>query len=188
MSILKLEKYGYTIEHLANTKMQHAVNTILISKSTWREFEDMQILDEDIQLVKAWVESGSRPVQKPIGASVTLDRFYKSFDSLVVKNNVLCRKWTDKTAMEREQIVVPTYLTHIILDDAHCQYVTVGHLGVAKTFEMIQRKFYWLGFFKAVEEFCKNCEICAKNKTVPRPRSPMKPIEVVYPFRFTLLV
>ena len=119
--ILKLEEYDYTIEHLPNTKMQHAdalsrapVNTILISKSTWREFEDMQILDEDIQLVKAWVESGSRPVQKPVGASVTPDTLYKSFDSLVVKNNVLCRKWTDKTAMEREQIVVPTYLTQYI--------------------------------------------------------------------------
>ena len=171
--ILKLEEYDYTIEHLPNTKMQHAdalsrapVNTILISNSTWLEFEDMQILDEDIQLVKAWVESGSRPVQKPVGASVTLDTLYKSFDSLVVKNNVdLCRKWTDKTAMERD-----------ILDEAHCQ---VGHLGVAKTFEMIQRKFYWPGFFKAVEEFCKSCEICAKNKTVPRPRSLMKSIEVV---------
>ena len=64
--ILKLEECDYTIEHLPNTKMQHAdalsrapvfYNTILISKSTWREFEDMQILDEDIQLqlVKAWV-------------------------------------------------------------------------------------------------------------------------------------
>ena len=136
----------------------------------------MQILDEDIQLVKARVESGSRPVQKPVGASVTPDTLYKSFDSLVVKNNVLCRKWTNKTAIEREQIAVPTYLTHNILDEAHCQ---VGHLGVAKTLEMIQRKFYWSCFFERVEEFCKNCEICAKNKTVPRPRSPMKSIEVV---------
>ncbi|CAB3992852.1 Retrovirus-related Pol poly from transposon [Paramuricea clavata] len=56
--ILKLEEYDYTIEHLPNTKMQHAdalsrapVNTILVSMSTWQEFEDMQTFDEDIQLV-----------------------------------------------------------------------------------------------------------------------------------------
>ncbi|CAB3986622.1 Transposon Ty3-G Gag-Pol poly [Paramuricea clavata] len=166
--ILKLEEYDYTIEHLPNTKMQHAdalsrapVNTILVSMSTWQEFEVMQTFDEDIQLVDV---------------SVTLDTLYKNFDSLVVKNHVLCRKWTDKTAKEREQIVVPTYLTPNILEEAHCQ---VGHLGVAKTFEMIQRKFYWPGFFKAVEEFCRNCEVCSKNKAVPRPRSPMKPIEVI---------
>ncbi|CAB4013729.1 Transposon Ty3-G Gag-Pol poly [Paramuricea clavata] len=149
--ILKLEEYDrdYTIEHLPNTKMQHAdalsrapVNTILVSMSTWQEFEDMQTFDEDIQLVKEWVQSGSRPDKKPVDVSVTLDTLYKNFDSLVVKNHVLCRKWTDKTAKEREQIVVPTYLTPNILEEAHCQ---VGHLGVAKTFEMIQRRFYWPG-------------------------------------------
>ncbi|CAB4038014.1 Retrovirus-related Pol poly from transposon [Paramuricea clavata] len=55
--ILKLEEYDYTIEHLPNTKMQHAdalsrapVNTTLVSMSTWQEFEDMQTFDEDIQL------------------------------------------------------------------------------------------------------------------------------------------
>lgn len=51
---------------------------------------------------------------------------------------LLCRMWTDKTAMERKQIVVPTYLIHNILDEAHSQ---VGHLGFAKTFGMIQQVF-----------------------------------------------
>ena len=62
------------------------------------------------------------------------------------------------------------------MKDAHQQ---VGHLGIAKTFEMIQRGFYWPGFYKDVETFCKSCEICARNKVVPRPRSPMKPIDIV---------
>ena len=110
--------------------------------------------------------------------SATLDTLYKNFDSLLIKDHVLCRKWTDKTAKERDQIVIPAYLTAgiYILEEAHGQ---VGHLGIAKTFEMVQRNFYWPGFFKDVEKYCKNCETCAKNKTVPRPRSPMKPIEVV---------
>ena len=30
-----------------------------------------------------------------------------------------------------------------------------------------------------VEELCKSCAICTGNKIVPRPRSPMKPIEIV---------
>ena len=58
--ILKLEEYDYTITHLPNTNMQLAdalsrapVNTIIISKSSWRDFEDMQSLEEDIHLVKA---------------------------------------------------------------------------------------------------------------------------------------
>ena len=58
---------------------------------------------------------------------------------------------TDKTAKEREQIVVPTYVTSNVLQEAHRQ---VGHLGVVKTFEMILYGFL-PGSFKAVEEFCK---------------------------------
>ena len=72
--------------------------------------------------------------------------------------------------------MVPLYAVPNVLEEAHRQ---VGHPEVANTFDMIQRKFYWPGFFKSVEEFCRSCEVCAKNKTVPRPRSPMKPIEVV---------
>ena len=62
------------------------------------------------------------------------------------------------------------------MKEAHRQ---VGHLGVAKTFEMIQRRFFWPGFFKTTEEFCKSCKVCARNKVVRRPRWPLKPIEVV---------
>ena len=43
---------------------------------------------------------------------------------------------------------------------------------------MVQRRFYWPSFHKDVEECCASCELCAKNKVVPMPRSPMKPIEV----------
>ena len=68
----------------------------------------------------------------------------------------------------------------------------VGHLGIAKTFEMIHRRFYWPGFFRDIEEFCKNCEVCARNKVVPRPRCPMKSIDVVpvpfYMWEWILLV
>ena len=72
--------------------------------------------------------------------------------------------------------MILAYLTASILEEAHGQ---VGHLGIAKTFEMVQRNFYWPGFFIDVKKYCRNCETCAKNKTVPRSRSPMKPIELV---------
>ena len=84
---------------------------------------------------------------------------------------LLCRKWKDDTGLERDQIVLPQFAAFIILQEAHNQ---VGHMGVDKTFEAIQKTFYWPGFFKAVEEFC------AKNKSAPGPRRPFfKSIEVV---------
>lgn len=52
--------------------MQHAdalsrapVNSIQVSTLSWKEFEEIQNLDEDIQLVRSWVLNGSRPAHKP---------------------------------------------------------------------------------------------------------------------------
>jgi hypothetical protein len=162
--------------------MQHAdalsrapVNSIRISTLSWTELEETQNLDDDILLVRRWVLNGLRPDAKPKDTSPMLKALYNVFESLVVEKNVLCRKWIDEDGKETLQIVVPKLASPAILKDAHQQ---VGHLGIAKTFEMIQRGFYWPGFYKDVETFCKSCEICARNKVVPRPRSPMKPFDI----------
>ena len=57
---------------------------LAILMSTWK---DMQALDEDIQLVKAWVQIGFRPGKKPADASVILDVLYKNFEFI---SNKLC--------------------------------------------------------------------------------------------------
>ena len=143
---------------------------MLISTLSWTELEETQNLDDDILLVRRWVLNA-----KPKDTSPMLKALYNVFESLVVEKNVLCRKWIDEDGKETLQIVVPKLASPGILKDAHQQ---VGHLGIAKTFEMIQRGFYWPGFYKDVETFCKSCEICARNKVVPRPRSPMKPFDI----------
>ena len=58
--ILKLEEYDYIIEHRPGSMMQHAdalsrapVNSIQVSTLSWKEFEEIQNLDEDI-LVPGW--------------------------------------------------------------------------------------------------------------------------------------
>ena len=55
----------------------------------------------------------------------------------------------------------------------------IGHFGVHKTFDALQKNFYWPGFYRSVEAYCRGCETCAKNKVVPRPRSPLHPIPVI---------
>eukprot|EP00794_Sanderia_malayensis_P002500 gene2500-2883_t len=140
------------------------------------KLQELQDLDEDLSGVKGWIREGSRPEQKPRNGTDVLYALYNIFDSLCVENDLLSRSWEDDTGKERYQVVLPKFITPTILKEAHEQ---IGHMGVAKTFDFIQRRFYWPGFFISVENFCACCEICAKNKTVPRPRWPLKPIEVV---------
>ena len=148
-----------------------------IKVSTWstEEFQELQDLDEDISIVKNWIHAGKRPDDRPKDCTDTLSALYNNFSSLVLEDDVLFRRWTDSNNVERLQVVVPKYISAKVMQEVHAQ---IGHLGIHKTFEMLQRKFYWPGFHKDVEDFCKSCEVCAKNKTVPRPRSPMKPIKV----------
>ena len=89
---------------------------------------------------------------------------------------MLYKKWQGDTGVERLQLVVPSFLTSKILKEVH---EGISHLGVHKTFDMLQKRFYWPGFHNAVENHCRTCEVCAKNKTVPRPRYHMNPIKIV---------
>ncbi len=39
-----------------------------------------------------------------------------------------------------------------------------GHSGVLHTYQRIKGHFYWLGMKKQIEEFIKDCAVCAQNK------------------------
>src|SRR5262249_47540441 len=41
---------------------------------------------------------------------------------------------------------------------------TAGHPGQTKTLELVAREFYWPGYRKFVQHFCKSCTDCGRNK------------------------
>ena len=182
--ILKLEEFDYTIVHRAGSLMAHAdalsrapVNGIKVVGMTAEELLDAQLLDEDLSTVVGWVTDGVRPDTISTDSQV-LKILYKLFDNLLINDQgLLCRKWFDyNNEKVRIQIVVPEGMQKKVVAQAHS---ICGHMGVAKTFEQVQRNYYWPGFNKSVEVFCKVCDTCARNKVVPMPRFPMKPIEVI---------
>ena len=123
-------------------------------------------------LKPGYIQNDSRSEQKPANLSATLDALYKSFDSVLIKNYVLCSKWKNKTAKDCDTLVLNSQYTWRSSRSS-------WSLGIAKTFEMIQQKFYWPGFSTGVEKYSRNSETYAKNRTALSPRSPMKPIEVI---------
>jgi hypothetical protein len=64
---------------------------------------------------------------------------------------------------------------------------SAGHLGVSKTLELIQRKYYWQGMRQDVKRWIQTCAICQRTKLrrhrpygtlapLPRPRGPWQEI------------
>ncbi len=123
-----------------------------------------------------WYETGTRPEWSNISKhSVELKYYWYRWETLVVQKGVLYRKWENDYGTEVElQFVVPQKLRPVIMTQMH-DSVTAGHLGVKKTLHKIRRRFFWYALRKDVENWCRECSICAARKTPSKkPRAPMK--------------
>jgi hypothetical protein len=65
-----------------------------------------------------------------------------------------------------------------ILKSCH-DSITAGHLGQAKTLELISRDYYWPKMRNFVNEYIRSCDVCARNKT-PRQAThvPLHPLPI----------
>ncbi|UYV63721.1 hypothetical protein LAZ67_2005419, partial [Cordylochernes scorpioides] len=73
-------------------------------------------------------------------------------------------------------LVVPKSLRLEVLRSLH-DSPTAGHLGFAKTYDRIRRRFYWPGLFRSVRNYVGHCRECQRSKSIPQlPPGNLKPI------------
>ncbi|GBN11437.1 Retrovirus-related Pol polyprotein from transposon 412 [Araneus ventricosus] len=54
---------------------------------------------------------------------------------------------------------------------------TAGHLGFAKTYDRIRRKFFWPGLYRSFRRYVSHCRECQRRKSPPqRPPGLLRPI------------
>jgi hypothetical protein len=68
-------------------------------------------------------------------------------------------------AVDFYRLVVPEYkdLRMNILQDHH-DIPTAGHMGIDKTYECIQREYYWPTLLRDVTRYVNSCDSCQRNK------------------------
>ncbi|GFW42579.1 transposon Tf2-9 polyprotein [Trichonephila clavipes] len=72
--------------------------------------------------------------------------------------------------------VIPKHLRADILRHFH-DAPTAGHLGFAKTYDRIRKRFYWPGMYRNVVRYVMHCRQCQRRKSVPqRPPGRLVPI------------
>jgi hypothetical protein len=130
------------------------------------EIRAEQLIDEDIQPVVKWMEESSeKPPWEVIAPySQTTKVYCVQWQNLKLTNGVLYRIWEtpsgDATVL---QLVLPKSLRHEVLQQLH-DTKTSGHLGVAnKTLGRIRERFYWVKCRQDVQEWCRNCDLCAQK-------------------------
>ena len=84
--------------------------------------------------------------------------------SFEVKEGLLYRTTVNKDGfrVKRDQLVVPKKFRNDVMKMGH-ETLMSGHLGITKSKNRIQRKFYWPGMYEDVRNFCKSCQKCQKT-------------------------
>ncbi|UYV66538.1 hypothetical protein LAZ67_4002004, partial [Cordylochernes scorpioides] len=58
-------------------------------------------------------------------------------------------------------------MRHEILKDVH-DTPMAGHLGFAKTYDRVRKRFYWPGLYRTVSQYIAHCKECQRRKGVPQ--------------------
>src|SRR5205085_8895550 len=75
-------------------------------------------------------------------------------------------------------LYIPTNeLRKQILEQCHDD-PSAGHGGIAKTFELVRRHYWWPRMHDFVKKYIEGCDTCQRKKHHAHPRSILQPVEV----------
>lgn len=135
---------------------------------------DEQAKDVDISSIIQKIQDPRRDID----LSECGRRLWKIRSSLFVKDGVLFRLYRVKAGLNPiEQVVLPVSLKKMVLESLHDD-VFAGHFGVKRTVARVKLRYYWPGYLRDIEEWCKTCMACQRRKN-PQSRNvaPMRSIE-----------
>lgn len=125
-----------------------------------------------------YVQTETLPADAKLARSIAL-----TADYYTIRNNLLYRLKVKKRNVSDELLlVVPESLRRPLMAEVHDSIV--GHLGIAKTFEVLHQGHYWRGMYDDVREHVRSCVKCCRRKT-PRhgTKAPLTPLPpAVRPF------
>ena len=125
----------------------------------------MQEKDPDIGLILQSMESGERPLPAVVSKESPATRHYWiQWDKLKIKDGLLFRKFhkRDDTG-EYLQFLVPCSMGKEVFLQMHNTLLS-GHLGAGKTRGKTTQRFYWFEMREDLNNWVKQCDICAVNK------------------------
>ena len=113
----------------------------------------MQASDVKLREIRRRVESGS----------VTKSRSFSSGETKYIRRNGLIYRHFKKNVKVSLQLVVPSSLTHSVMNFAHESQKVVNHRGRKETISKVLDEFYWPGVCREVTQFCRSCATCQRT-------------------------
>ncbi|GBO34796.1 Transposon Ty3-I Gag-Pol polyprotein [Araneus ventricosus] len=99
------------------------------------------------------------------------------YQSYQMRNNVLYKRNYDPMG-QQWLLVIPKQLRRDVLKSLH-DAPTSGHLGLAKTYDRIRRKYCWPGLYGSVRRYVSHFRECQRRKSPPQlPSGQLHPIKL----------
>lgn len=138
-----------------------------------------QMKDSFLAPIYHYLLSGTTPSDTK--EKVRLEKLAEKYD-LVENMLVLKKPHTRRAAYQPHRVAVPLSLRTKLIQEYHDSSLA-GHLGIPKTLDSLQLKYYWPGMAESVREYVKSCPKCQTRKDPnPKPRHPLQPIPIEAPF------
>ena len=157
----------------------NVVKTYLKARYRLSDLLRAQRNDRMTSSLKRWIENGT-PDKGDLeeDSYKILKQFYLKRKDLLYLNKdgiVACkRKEEDKVLLKYNSIVLPQLYQTELLFRSHDQ---MGHQGVDKVYNRIQKRFEWPGLKKACEKWIAACLSCQQAKDPRKLRLPLQSIE-----------
>ena len=132
----------------------------------WEDLAAAQMADDDLCTVyKCLKDNTTQPaIEVMLTESETAKRIWSQWHRLELQNEVLCRKfddhWNNTTIY---QAIIPHNLREKAIHDCHVG-MTGGHLGIKKTLNQVQKRFYWTTWRSDTVRHCKHCTKCKTGR------------------------
>ena len=154
------------------------------TSKNWIELQkEDPVLKKVIDLIRNGVKP-SRVGQRKLCKEAREFRIYLSqWDRLCLREQVLYRKRT-REGKEVFQLVLPSGERKKAMEGLHDQ---VGHLGCARTLDLLQARFYWPKMSEDVTEKIQKCLPCIKRKRHIPDRAPLVSIKSYQPFELVCI-
>lgn len=132
------------------------------STYTPRDIKQLQREDSECNRYIEYLEKKSLPTD-PFLATQTVN----ACNQMQLDDGILYHTWWPQRNNQRQetrlQLVIPTTLKSEILQHYHDSLLG-GHMGFNKTYERIQRNYYWINLYKDTKNYIKSCPDCQLAK------------------------
>jgi len=111
--------------------------------------------DQDIKWIRELMKKhGTHKPEKVAIGNKDRKIYFREYDNLEIKNNLLYRLYKDNQARKFSQLVLPKSSLQRVIEESHSRKSS-GHLGNLKTFKKLRKRFFSPCLKKDIKDFVK---------------------------------